>query len=199
MMSDQLPPENFTALTGCFLIAETDLGDPNFVETVVLIISHDSEGAFGLVVNRKSDVSLGDAAPKYHDSALAGLPLYIGGPVEQEYLFTIHSGLPSGFGSNFAHEVVKGVIFEPNFAELERFILNETDKSPPQLRLFAGYSGWGPGQLEGEMSAGSWVTIPAEAEMVFSSNPAAGWKAALRKKGGVYWVAAETGYKPSLN
>ena len=53
--------------------------------------------------------------------------------------------------------------------------------------------------MEDELIAGAWVTIPAEAELVFNPRPAEGWKAALRKKGGVYWVAAETGYKPSLN
>jgi putative transcriptional regulator len=198
-MSDPANPATFHSLAGHFLVAETDLGDPNFVETVVLMISHDSNGAFGLVVNRKSEVTLGEAAADYRQSALAGIPLFIGGPVEQEYLFTIHSGLPAGYGSEFAREVVTGVVFEPNFAELERFILKEAQQSPPRLRLFAGYSGWGPGQLEEEMAHQSWVTIPAEAELVFDPHPAQGWKAALRKKGGVYWVAAETGYKPSLN
>lgn len=198
-MSDTEGLGAFTSLAGYFLVAETDLGDPNFTETVVLIISHDAQGAFGLVVNRKSEVTLGEAAPDYRQSALAGIPLYVGGPVEQEYLFTIHSGLPAGYGSEFAREVVKGVVFEPNFGELERFLLHEAQQSAPQLRLFAGYSGWGPGQLEAEMTQQSWVILPASADLVFDPHPSQGWKAALRKKGGVYWVAAETGYKPSLN
>jgi putative transcriptional regulator len=198
-MSDQGESPKNPSLAGHFLVAETDLGDPNFTETVVLIISHDAEGAFGLVVNRKSGITLGEASPEYRASALAGIPLYIGGPVDQEYLFSIHTGLPAGFGSEHAREVVKGVVFEPNFGELERFIMDQAQLSPPDLRLFAGYSGWGPGQLEGELASQSWITIPAEASLVFDPHPAQGWKAALRKKGGVYWVAAETGYKPSLN
>ena len=189
----------FHSLEGQVLVAESELGDPNFTETVVLIINHDEEGAFGLVINRKSDISLGDAAPNYRESALAGIPLYIGGPVEQEYLFTIHSGLPEDFRSPHARQVCPGVVFEPSFAHVERFLIDEARQSPPELRLFAGYSGWGPGQLEGEMEAHAWITIPAEAALVFNPHPAQGWKAALRKKGGVYWVVAETGYKPSLN
>ena len=187
------------SLEGKFLIAEYELGDPNFVETVVLIISHDENGAFGLVVNRKSQLGLGAASPAYRDSPFAGIPLYLGGPVEQEYLFTLHSGLPPGYGSPHARSVVPGVIFEPDFSQVERFILNQPQTLPPTIRLFAGYSGWAPGQLERELTEKTWVVLPAVPELVFSDNPDTGWREALHRKGGIYHVVAVTGSKPSLN
>lgn len=186
-------------LPGHFLIAESELGDPNFVETVVLMISHDAEGAFGLVVNRKSALTLGEAAPGYRESALAGLPMYVGGPVEQEYLFTLHSGLPERQGGEFQKPVVPGVVFDPDFQSLEKTVVENPGRKPPEIRLFAGYSGWGAGQLEGELSEGAWVIMPATADLVFNPNPKEGWREALRRKGGVYWALAETGYKPSMN
>ena len=187
------------SMSGHFLVAESELGDPNFVETVVLIVSHDSDGAFGLVVNRKSALTLGEAAPKYHGSALAGIPMYVGGPVEQEYLFTLHSGLPPGEGGEYEKQILPGVIFEPDFQSMEQSIVGRPERKPPEIRLFAGYSGWGGGQLEAELAEGAWIVMPATADLVFNPNPREGWKQALRKKGGIYWALAETGYKPSLN
>jgi len=187
------------SLEGNFLIAESELGDPNFVETVILIVSHDENGAFGLVVNRKSQLSLGTASPPYKDSPFAGIPLYLGGPVEQEYLFTLHTGLPAGFGGQHSREVIPGIIFEPDFTQVERFILEQPQTLPPALRLFAGYSGWAPGQLERELAEKTWAVLPAIADLVFSDNPKGGWRDALHRKGGIYHVVAVTGSKPSLN
>lgn len=187
------------SLEGKFLIAETDLGDPNFVRTVVLMISHTEEGAFGLVVNRRSEFTLGEAAEMYRESPFAGIPLYVGGPVEQEYLFCLHSGLPAGQLGPHARQVCPGVFFEPQFPLLEQYILSSETVKPPVIRLFAGYSGWGPGQLEQELASQAWAVLPGSPDLVFHPNPEEGWREALKRKGGVYWAAATTGYKPSMN
>lgn len=188
------------SLAGTFLIADYELGDPNFVETVVLLVSHDQNGAFGLVVNRRSQLSLGAAAPSYRESPFAAMPLYLGGPVEQEYLFTIHSGFGAAdAGSPHARLVAPGIHFEPDFGYVERAILDRPQQLPPKIRLFSGYSGWGPGQLEGELAEKSWALLPAVPELVFSDRPDHGWRDALKRKGGIYNVVAVTGSKPSLN
>jgi putative transcriptional regulator len=196
-------PESPRFLPGYFLISETELLDPNFIRTVVLMIHHDPQGAFGLVVNRQTEATLSALFEKYEDTPQGDIPVFIGGPVEQQYLFVIHSGLPDAYRSEHAAEVVDGVVFEPNFHLIDDYLADEWPRTPPEdrphIHLFGGYSGWGPGQLENELKHRSWVILPATREIVFHDNPDEGWNDALRKKGGIYWVVAETGTKPSLN
>lgn len=199
-MSDSDYPQD---LTGHFLISETELRDPNFFQTVVLIVTHNEDGAFGLVVNRPSEANLGDLLDEFEEAPGAEIPVYVGGPVQQEYLFVLHSGLPDDEASEVASTPVPGVIFEPSFDIVGAYLQAKWEKVPaddrPKIHLFAGYAGWGPGQLEEELALGSWVTHPASADIVFTANPEKGWRQALREKGSIYWVVAETGYKPSMN
>ncbi len=102
-------------LTGSFLISEVDLQEPNFRQTVILIITHDEEGAFGLVVNRKLDVTLGQVVENFENTPAGELPIYQGGPVNPQYLFTIHSGIPGDIRSEQAMEPLEHVVFEPAF------------------------------------------------------------------------------------
>lgn len=188
---------------GKFLISEADLQDPNFYRTVVLMIEHNNEGAFGLVVNQKSTAALEDVAPDFKGSEVAALPVFIGGPVQQDHMFILHSGLPGNNRSAYSIEPVGGIIFEPDFRIISDFIqgemldLDAADR--PILHFYAGYSGWGPGQLEGEIDRHSWILLDGSPELVFSENPEEAWSDALRKKGGIYWVIGETGFKPSNN
>lgn len=191
----QLPP----FLSGYFLLAETDLEDPNFVRTVVLLVDHDAQGAFGLVVNRRAGMTLGQGAPGYAASPFSGVPVMQGGPVAPEYLFCLHNGGLAEARSAQSRCLVEGIWFEPDFDHLGNWIIAHPLESPPELRLFSGYSGWGPGQLEGELAAGAWVVLPASADLVFHKDPGQGWQEALKRKGGIWWLAATTGYKPNLN
>ncbi|MCF7929298.1 MAG: YqgE/AlgH family protein [Spirochaetales bacterium] len=190
-------------LGGHFLISETELMDPNFHKTVVLMIDHNDDGAFGLVVNRVSTSVLSNVLEVFQDNPAGDLPVYIGGPVQQYFLFVLHSGLPDGNRSSQAQEPLPGVIFETDFDLLSDFFMHTwPDLEPehrPVVHLFAGYSGWGPGQLENELERSSWIVLPGSSDLVFSPKPEESWENALRKKGGLYWVAAETGYKPSMN
>ena len=190
-------------LNGYFIVSEAELKDPNFVRTVVLMIQHDESGAFGLIVNRKTDFTLSDALSTLEDTPQGELPLYVGGPVEQYYIFTLHSGLPEEFHSPNIKQVTEGVYFEPDFQLIERYLEEEWiglgPVSRPWLRFFIGYSGWAPDQLEGELERKAWVILPAEKEIVFHPYPDDGWTDALKRLGGIYWVVAETGSKPSMN
>ncbi len=202
-MSEETRPEDAQFLTGRFLISETELSDPNFRETVVMLIEHNREGALGFVVNRKSNVSLGDLMEEFEEKSVRELPVYVGGPVEQRFMFVLHSGLPEDRRSDHAISPIPGVVFEPDFRIVARFLSDEWPKIDPQQRpsihLYAGYSGWSAGQLESEIERKSWVILPATPELIFSANPGEAWREGLRKKGGIYWIAAETGYKPSFN
>lgn len=193
------------SLKGYFLISESNMPDPNFFQTVVLILEHNKEGAFGLVVNRRSRLLLADIMPQFEQERGATTPIYVGGPVQQEYLFVLHSEMPATHspGDN-TMQPVPGVIFEPAFSHVESLFETETwEKIPaddrPSIHLFLGYSGWAPGQLEKEMHMGSWMIHPATPKIVFHEDPEQGWKNALREKGGIYRVFAETDQNPTLN
>jgi len=191
------------SLDGYFLISETELADPNFHRTVVLIVNHNEEGAFGLVLNRPAGASLGDVVEELSDCDAGKATIFIGGPVEQHYLFTLHSGLPEESTSKFSFSPTRGIVFEPVFHSIEDYLQNEWPERPerdrPSFNFYLGYAGWGPGQLEHEIEEDAWIVIPADSQIVFNEDPSEGWNAALTKKGGLYRIIAQTGFKPSLN
>ncbi len=190
-------------LSGYFLIASVNLLDPNFVRTVVLLIQHNDEGAFGLVLNRPSGKELNDVLPESLEGAVLHVPVYIGGPVQQDYLFVLHSGLENKLLNPNATSPIPGVFFEPATKQLISYLIDEWNITPledrPKLRLYAGYSGWGPGQLERELRENSWFVVPGHQSIVFHPEPENAWKDALSRKGKYYRFVAETGYMPSIN
>lgn len=190
-------------LSGHFLVSETELTDPNFTESIVFLSEHNRQGAFGFIINHKSEATLGELVPEFEDTDVVDMPVYVGGPVQQQFLFALHSGLPDGRTSDGAIEPVKGVFFEPDFGIVGDFLKNHYPNIPqadrPSFVLCAGYAGWAPGQLENELKRGSWIVLPATAGIIFSVNPQEEWRNALRRKGGIHWIAAETGQKPSIN
>lgn len=189
-------------LPGYMLISESELKDPNFFRTIVLILTHDENGAMGLVINRPSNSTLAEIAEDMDNTEFADAPIYIGGPVDQNYLFALHSGFIGNIKSDGALQVGEHIVFEPDFTLLHtnyKKLQEEEVPIPPNVRFFAGYAGWAGGQLESELRRNDWLVIPASADLVFSEHPGKTWKQALYKKGGVYWLAAETGHKPSIN
>ncbi|GAB6091242.1 YqgE/AlgH family protein [Spirochaeta dissipatitropha] len=193
----------FNSLAGHFLISETDLMDPNFYHSVILITDHNEDGAFGLVINRPADIVLQDVVPEFADTAAGIIPVFVGGPVEQQYLFLLHDGL-DGIELPEPHmHPVDGVVFQPlteTIAGLLPQIIKQDRKTVRRhIHLFAGYSGWSSGQLEAEILEGSWITHPASAEIIFHSDPAQGWQDAMSRKGDLYRIIAQTGFRPSMN
>jgi putative transcriptional regulator len=145
------------SLVGSFLVARPVLHDPSFRRTVVLLLQHGSEGAFGLVVNR----------PK----AVTGLPfpLYIGGPCEAEGLIMLHGHADwLGEEDDVEENTVAPGVFLGDAGCLER-----ASEPPPggafRFRVFKGYSGWGPNQLEGELAAGAWAILPLTDALLFDT------------------------------
>ena len=202
MISDsEIIPEN---LQGYFLISEVDLHDPNFYHSVILITDHNPSGAFGLVVNRPANVLLQDLVPVFSGSTAGAIPVYVGGPVEQQYLFVLHDGIDGLNVPEPKIEPVPGVIFQPLTETMARFLIESVSELSSKtlqkrIHVFAGYSGWSTGQLESELRAESWYTIPATADIIFHSNPSTGWQDALSRKGDLYSIIAQTGFKPSRN
>ena len=190
-------------LNGYFLVSDIDLRDPNFYRTVVLTVSHDDNGALGLVVNRPSPLSLGEMVEGLGKTPAAAIPVFVGGPVQQEMLFCLHGELPGLAGDEDAMCPIDGVCFEPLTHEIVTYLEEEwsarSASSRGRVRLYAGYSGWGPGQLEGELKAGAWLVVKATPEITFHPEPAQGWADAFARKGPLSRIILQTGFKPSMN
>ncbi len=146
------------SLRGWFLMAAPHLLDPNFYRTVVLLLQHNEDGAFGLVLNRPMSKTVREVWQQSGrgECAFDG-PLYLGGPVTGP-LIALHNDAECAEG-----EVIDGVYFAASPDVIDR-LLNDP---PEQLRVFTFYSGWAGGQLESELDEGAWITLPATPELIF--------------------------------
>ncbi|MBN1648412.1 MAG: YqgE/AlgH family protein [Spirochaetales bacterium] len=184
-------------LKGHILAAVPDMLDNTFREALIFMIDHNEEGAFGCVFNHLSASRLGDVIDA-KDPLIASTPLYIGGPVQQNLLFAIHNGVDNQEISENAVGPVNGLYFEPEIEPLVEYLSQKRPVAREiQYRFFAGYSGWDPLQLEGELDRSTWITLPYDSSLLFANDH--NYETALRKKGGMYWIAAETGMLPSKN
>ena len=179
---------------GIFLVASPALRDPNFRQTVVLLCEHNADGALGFVVNRPTAMSLSEVLPQVPIMEAQKHLLYSGGPVQTNQvmlLYRVHEP-PEG-----SHSVLDDVCLGGDFETLNRMLTQS--ESEERFRAFAGYSGWGPGQLENEMQVGSWITIPADPASVFDRDPAVLWAEILRSLGEPFHLYAEMPADPTLN
>ena len=148
-------------LTGKFLLATAKLVDPNFARTVILVIRHDSQGAFGFVVNRPTDLTVADAlGGVIDDASQIESPVYFGGPC-QGPLFVLHRD-PAIGGEN----PVPGVHLTTDRDAIEALLVARAEPA----KYFGTYSGWSPDQLEGELAEGTWLLCDATADDVFSED-----------------------------
>jgi putative transcriptional regulator len=174
---------------GQLLIAGPALLDPNFSRTVVLVVEHSEEGALGLVLNRPSQTTVGEAVSELDELVGTEEPLFIGGPVQQSALIVLAEFEDAQRAAVVAFEDV-GVLG------------GEDHEDPPPTRrgrAFAGHAGWGPGQLESELQRGDWILEPARREDAFSPVPDRLWSAVLERKGGSYALVARMPDDPSMN
>jgi putative transcriptional regulator len=156
---------------GVFLVATSQLGDPNFSETVVLLIHYDKGGATGLVVNRKTDTPVNQAIPEVNGLDESSRFLFIGGPVQRNLLLALietDQGIPDA-----------KKILDRTYMTVDKKTLLGSIKggeSTAAVRIYSGYAGWGPGQLDGEIIRGDWTVMDADPETVFSEDPSGIWE-----------------------
>lgn len=149
-----------SSLKGHFLIAVPDMGDLNFFRSVVLLLQHSDQGAMGLILNRPTTVTVADVWKEVFKVECACRDfVYVGGPVEGP-LMILHSRLAMA-----DLDVLPGIFVSTSKQHLEDIVGEATRP----FKLFSGYAGWGPGQLEQEIAVGGWLTIPAEGDQVFAS------------------------------
>ncbi len=160
------------------LLSMPQLQDPNFSRTVVLLCEHAPEGAFGLVLNRPTDVPashvVGLTPPVLEDN---GLWLWVGGPVEPHRGWILLADPPE---QSEYRTIRDGLYLSTSPLELRR-VLGVVP--PPRARVLAGYAGWGPGQLDMEMQASAWLTAEVELDLVFDVEPGLMWETAIRRLG----------------
>lgn len=174
---------------GCLLVAAPDLRDPNFSRAVVLLLDAGGDGALGVVLNRPSDVPLTDALPALAGGAARPPLVFVGGPVEPSAVV--------GLGRLVVDAPVAGVErVLPHVGVVDLTSVADLRDTVSEVRVFAGYAGWGPGQLEAEIEAGGWFLLDAVADDGFTSDPGSLWLAVLRRQGGVWSTATP---EPGLN
>ncbi len=178
------------SLKGQLLIAGPSLIDPNFRRTVVLVGEHSEEGALGVILNRASESTVDEAVPELSTLVTGLATIHVGGPVQPSAIVVLAEfSQPDRAGSL----VLGSVGFLPS--EVDPDELGELRRA----RVFAGYAGWGPGQLDGELDEGSWIVEPALPDDVFTADPDELWSDVLRRKGGPFGVLALMPPDPSLN
>jgi putative transcriptional regulator len=176
------------SLRGSLLIAGPQLLDPNFRRTVVLVADHGEEGAMGVILNRPSGMTVADAAPDLEPLIGPDAPIFAGGPVQPT------SGVVLAEVAEADEPVFGDVVLVPGLGELADVV-----DGAGNIRVFAGYAGWGPGQLDGELERDDWIVEPAQAGDVFSETPEELWAAGLERKGGQYALVARMPEDPSQN
>jgi len=155
---------------GVFLVADREMLDPNFSETVVLVLDHDPSGTMGLIINRRTEVMPTEVLPSFDGLDSMSEPLFVGGPVNRfGVLMLIRApDNPAEAETIFDDTYLSGSV------DLLHRLINEAP-ADHQLRLYAGYSGWGPGQLEREINRGDWHLVNGDSALIFSDEPNAVW------------------------
>jgi len=164
---------------GALLVATPRLKDPNFDRTVVMLLDHTDEGAIGVVLNRPSQLAVAEALPAWSGHAAEPAVVFVGGPVAPASAICLAQ----------APEDLDSEGWQPLFDGLGTVDVTRTPEDMAAgiggLRVFAGYAGWAPGQLEGEIEAGAWIVAPGGRDDAISAEPSALWRDVLRRQGGV--------------
>src|SRR5690349_16572510 len=182
------------SLVGDLLVATPVLRDPNFDRTVVLLVAHEDGGALGVVLNRATEVPVGEVLGAWGGVASEPSVVFEGGPVQPEAAICLArvrstTGEMRGFSRVEATLGTVDLSADPDTMRDELI----------EVRVFAGYAGWSPGQLEDEIATGSWLTFKALPSDAFTDRPDDLWAMVLRRQGGLVAAVAMYRADPTLN
>ena len=175
-------------LRGRLVVATPALGDPNFAHTVVLLLDHGDQGAVGIVLNRPSETPVGDALPRWEALTASPGVMFVGGPVQPEAVVALGR-------AQAGVEAVAPITEQIGVVDLRVDPLALVGEVKG-MRLFAGYAGWGEGQLESEIAEGGWFVVDAQPDDVLGDRPDDLWVRVLERQGGVFRTVS---HDPSLN
>ncbi|NYI06238.1 YqgE/AlgH family protein [Allostreptomyces psammosilenae] len=182
------------SLTGRLLVATPALADPNFNRAVVLLLDHDDEGSLGVVLNKPTPVDVADVLQPWAE--LAGRPsvIFQGGPVALDSALGL-AAVPGQGEEPLGWRRVHGAVGLVDLDAPPELLAAEL----ASLRIFAGYAGWAPGQLEDELAEGAWYVVESEPGDVFSLDPRQLWRSVLRRQRSELALMATYPDDPSLN
>jgi putative transcriptional regulator len=181
-MAPGVRPPSYGLARGMFVVASRRLVDPNFSESVVLLIEYDAKGALGLIVNRPTTVQLTDLLPGIEEFKERADIVYVGGPVSKNRILVLMRSVqqPTDAGRVFADTYVSS-----SMETLKQAVSMSLDGGT--FHTFVGYAGWGPGQLDDEVSRGDWHVTPGEEAIVFDRASEEIWPELIEKNSG-QWV-----------
>ena len=158
------------SLQGQFLLAMPSMGDPRFLRSVIYMVAHDSEGAMGFIINKRAEgLSLGDILKDMPETVaktgLINLPVYVGGPVQNDRGFVLHTSDYEKTHNTLSQELPIALT-----QSADVLVDAAHGRGPEKMRLFLGYAGWGPGQIEGELQDNAWLVCDANIAEIFTSQ-----------------------------
>lgn len=175
-----------TPTKGRLLVATPPLDDPNFDRTVVYVLEHHADGALGVVVNRPTEELLGEPLERWSDLQAQPAAVFDGGPVEPNALIALALALEPLDEPTDELAPISGRVTSADLTTDPAFVAGRVSA----VRIFRGYAGWGPGQLEGELEAGAWLLLDAIPDDIFDDHPDLLWRTVLRRQGGrLAWLA----------
>jgi len=188
----QIRTNNMKPARGRLLLSEPFMGDFYFGRSVVLLAEHNEEGSFGVIMNKPVTASFNEVLKDFPEF---DAKIYLGGPVESNSLFYIHT---VGEQLEGATEIIEGVYWGGDIELLKEMILLHTIK-PEDIRFFIGYSGWGANQLDSELKRNSWVITRASRKKLLGMNPLNMWQDLLNKMGDNYRYWTKMPVDPNMN
>ena len=158
------------SLQGQFLLAMPSMGDPRFLRSVVYMVAHDSEGAMGFIINKRAEgLSLGDILKDMPETVaktgMVNLPVYVGGAVQNDRGFVLHTSDYEKTQNSLSQELPIALT-----QSADVLVDAAHGRGPEKMRLFLGYAGWGPGQIEGELQDNAWLVCDANIAEIFTSQ-----------------------------
>lgn len=179
--------------TGQLLVATPRLVDPNFARTVIFVLDHDDDGALGVVINRPSELPLRAVLPSWADAVTEPSLLFVGGPVATDSALAVGVSKGHGPGTGF-RRLTDGYGLIDLDAEA-----SEVTAGLAGLRVFSGYAGWSPDQLEAEITEGSWYVVGTHDDDLFDPEPGQLWRRILRRQPGELAYVATFPDDPTMN
>ena len=179
------------SLAGQLLLASPSLLDPNFIRSVVLVGVHNEEGAMGVVLNRPSTVTVREAVPQLEPAVDELEPVYVGGPVQPRSVVVLAEFLDPALAGTL---VVGRIGFPAADADMQRLA-----DATARTRVYAGYAGWGEGQLDTEIEAGAWWVVRSRPDDALGDEPDGLWRTVLQRQSGPVAAAANFPVDPAVN